>query len=123
MRKSFGLGAGEIGCGTFDPEARARLHSTLEARMDGALKRRRQRLEPEIADPDARLRVMGELILPLYSHERVTGDLDIEAVDARGHDETWRDMVRLQEQGVDPAACSAISEKNLPPSRGPAPAR
>ncbi len=97
-----------IGCGTFDPEARARLHSTLEARMDGALKRRRQRLEQEITDPDARLRVMGELILPLYSYELLTGDLEIEAVDARGHDETWRDMVRLQEQGVDPAAFASI---------------
>jgi pimeloyl-ACP methyl ester carboxylesterase len=97
-----------IGCGTFDPAARARLRAICEGRMDDGLRRRLERLPEEFPDPDERLRVMGNLILPLYSYELVTTDQEVEACDARAHRETWEDMVRLQEEGVYPTAFSAI---------------
>jgi pimeloyl-ACP methyl ester carboxylesterase len=53
-----------IGCGTFDPAARARLQRTLEARQDDALRRRLEALAQECPDPDERLRAMGTLVRP-----------------------------------------------------------
>ena len=62
----------------------------------------------EFPDPDERLRVMGNLLLPLYSYELIPTDLEVETCDARAHHETWEDMVRLQGEGVYPAAFAAI---------------
>jgi pimeloyl-ACP methyl ester carboxylesterase len=97
-----------IGCGTFDLVARNRLWAIREERMDDGLRRRLERLPEEFPDPDERLRVMGNLILPLYSYELITTDQEVEACDARAHHETWQDMLRLQEEGVYPAAFAVI---------------
>ena len=97
-----------VGCGTFDQKAREQLQATVSQRMDDRLRLRLERLPQEIPDPDERLQLTGELLGPLYSCEFETTDLQGEACDARAHHETWEDMVRLQAQGVYPAAFSAI---------------
>ncbi len=97
-----------IGCGTFGPAARDRMRAIRQERMDDVLRRRLEGLPEEFPDSDKRLRVLGNLMLPLYSYEPVAGELDVEACDARAHDETWEDMVRLQEEGAYPAAFAAI---------------
>ena len=97
-----------IGCGTFDIGARARMREILDARMDDELRRRLANLAEECIDPDERLRVQGRLILPLYSYDPNAGELELGACDARANRETWDDMVRLQQEGVYPAAFSAI---------------
>jgi pimeloyl-ACP methyl ester carboxylesterase len=102
-----------IGCGTFDPAARARLQSTLEQRMDGALRQRIESLPSEILDPDQRLAALGKLLAPLYSYELTTDDLELLECDARANQEAWRDMVRLQEGGVYPDAFRAITSPVL----------
>jgi pimeloyl-ACP methyl ester carboxylesterase len=101
-----------IGCGTFDERARARMREILKQRTGEALRRRLERLPSEHADPDERLRAYGNLIAPLYSHD-VDGGLDLAVCDARGHNETWTDMLRLQDRGVYPAAFAAISRPVL----------
>ena len=65
-------------------------------------------MEWQYCDPDERLAATGRLILPLYSYDLCTRDLEIEDHDARGYAETWADMLRLQGEGVYPAALSAI---------------
>ncbi len=97
-----------VGCGTFDREARKRMHAVIAERTSRELKRRIGRLPKEVPDPDERLGVMGELILPLYSFDPIEGGLESERCDAQGHQETWSDMVRLQVEGVYPAAFAAI---------------
>ncbi len=97
-----------IGCGTFDPRARECLRAIRDERMDDGLRRRLQRLPQDFPDPDERLREMSRLILPLYSWDLVSTDTEVEAYDARALQETWEDMVRLQEAGVYPAAFAAI---------------
>jgi len=97
-----------IGCGTFDPVARARMRAILEERMDDGLRRRMERLQWEFPDPNERLRVLGNLTLPLYSYEILSSGLGAEVCDALAHRETWEDMVRLQEKGVYPATFAAI---------------
>jgi pimeloyl-ACP methyl ester carboxylesterase len=97
-----------VGCGTFDPAARDRFRATCDQRMDNSLRRRLERLPEQEPDPDDRLRAQGNLILPLYSYDLLTDDLGVEACDARAHEETWQDMVWLQEEGEYPAAFSAV---------------
>jgi pimeloyl-ACP methyl ester carboxylesterase len=96
------------GCGTFDRVSRARMQETLHDRMDENLRWQLERLTSEFAETDGRLKARAELILPLYSYELITSDQEIESCDARGHQETWDDMVRLQEAGVFPATFSSI---------------
>lgn len=98
-----------IGCGTFDPLARARFETTVRERMDERLRARIDGLESEIPDADERLRVRADLLLPLYSHDPTTTDLENEHIDARANRESWDDMLRLQEEGVYPSAFGAIA--------------
>jgi pimeloyl-ACP methyl ester carboxylesterase len=97
-----------IGCGTFDRAARRRMQAMLDERLNYGLRQRLERLPEDYPDPDQRLEIMGKLILPLYSYDLVTTDQEIEAHDARARQETWADMVRLQDEGVYPAAFAAI---------------
>ena len=76
--------------------------------MDENLRRQLDRLTDEFAEPDERLEARAELILPLYSYELITSDQEIESCDARAHQETWEDMVRLQDEGMYPAKFSGI---------------
>jgi pimeloyl-ACP methyl ester carboxylesterase len=102
-----------IGCGTFDSAARERLEATLAKRTDPPLRRRLQRLHVDFPDPDERLEAMGDLLLPLYSYDPASTRLETESCDARAHHQTWEDMVRLQDEGLYPAAFAAITSPVL----------
>ncbi len=97
-----------IGCGTFDTTARDRLRTSCDGRMSEALRQRLRRLDEEIADPDGRLQAQGELLLPIYSCDLLTTELELTGCDSRAHHETWNDMIRLQKEGVYPAAFASI---------------
>ena len=84
-----------VGCGTFDKAARARLEETL-----------RERREPDI--PLGGDWWQSPAFLRMYAYDLATTEVEVEAFDARACRETWGDMVRLQEEGVYPAAFSAI---------------
>ncbi len=109
-----------IGCGTFDAASRARLSATLGERIPETLMARLNRLSEEVPDPDARLATLVRLLLPSYSHQLLpeglalaaayaaVPSLDDIACDARAHDETWGDMLRLQDEGVYPSTFASI---------------
>ena len=99
-----------IGCGSFDPSARKQMEATIAERSNAQLANRRRRLAIDVKDVDVRLCVLCRLLEPLYTFEGLPGAMDeTEEYDRRGHDETWSDMVRLQERGIYPAAFSRIS--------------
>ncbi len=102
-----------IGCGTFNRTARQRMKDTLEERMTDELRQQLHRLPREVPDPDERLERMGKLLLPVYSYELASTELGAARCDARAHRETWEDMVRLQEEGVYPAAFADIESPVL----------
>ena len=102
-----------IGSGTFDPAARDRMRAIIAGRMDDALRGRMENLGRQFTDPDARMRARGALIEPLYSYDLDTPGEESEVCDASAHDETWQDMIRLQEAGVYPAAFAAIKRPVL----------
>jgi pimeloyl-ACP methyl ester carboxylesterase len=99
-----------IGCGTFDLAARDRMRSNREERTDDNLRRRMEHLSEEFPNINDRLHVLGKLIQQLDSWELISTDEKDEAVDAQANQETWQDMMRLQEEEVYPAAFSAIHE-------------
>lgn len=98
-----------IGSGTFDRASRKRMHALIEDRMTDDVRERVAAIKRDVADEDERLRQTGEAILPVYAHDPVTTDLEIDHCDAKGHVETWSDMVRLQETGKYPAAFTRIN--------------
>lgn len=102
-----------VGCGTFDLAARARFKAALDERMDDALRRRIAALEREIPDADRRLAAYADLLTPLYAFDPLPGDLGFEDCDARAHEETWSDMLRLQADGTYPAVFAAIESPVL----------
>jgi pimeloyl-ACP methyl ester carboxylesterase len=103
-----------IGCGTFDKKARNRLQSTLVARTTAQVSSRLRRLSREICDPDVRLCVYGRLLEPLYIYDALPNDKDeTEEYDRKGHDESWRDMLRLQGNRTYPQAFRAIETPTL----------
>jgi pimeloyl-ACP methyl ester carboxylesterase len=97
-----------IGCGTFDPAARERMRAIRQARMTDRLRARLERLADQYPDPDERLCAQARLTLPLDSYELDYTGAESATCDARAHDETWQDMMRLQEEGIYPAAFAAI---------------
>ena len=96
-----------IGCGTFSSDARAEFKARLSARLTPADRADIARVE-QIETADCRLAAVGRLMTRVYGYdiEEVTAAAD--GVDSRAHKETWEDMVRLQEEGVYPAAFAAI---------------
>jgi pimeloyl-ACP methyl ester carboxylesterase len=97
-----------VGCGTFDLEARARFKATIDERMDDGLRRRIEALEREIPDANRRLAALGDLLTPLFRVDPLPDALEFEGCDAKAHEETWNDMLRLQADGTYPAAFRAI---------------
>lgn len=101
-----------IGCGTFDAASRARFEANCNDRIRGDTRAQLAQLETEVPDPDARLFVLSELLLPAYSYDLASVNLPVEA-DAKAHRDTWANMLHLQDEGVYPAAFAAIDSPVL----------
>jgi pimeloyl-ACP methyl ester carboxylesterase len=97
-----------VGCGTFDPAARARMQAIREGRMDDKVRAEMARLEEEIADPGRRLCALGRLMMVVDSYDLASTKTSLEVCDAAAHREAWQDMLRLQEAGAYPALFAAI---------------
>jgi len=102
-----------IGCGTFDPAARAQLHETRERRKDREYHQRIAQITAQVTDATEQLIKIHELDerIDYYDPLPATDPVDeaIPPFDLRAHTETWTDMMRLQALGVYPAAFSTIT--------------
>ena len=98
-----------IGCGTFDSASREILEAAMEQRMTQSVRARLERLSRTVRDPDVRMCAVGRVLENVYSYDLVPHQDETEYYDARGHNESWRDMLRLQRDGYYPAAFSHIS--------------
>lgn len=102
-----------IGCGTFDPASRERLMQLREERMTPAMHERKARFLKRFTAPNARLRALGSFYQRLDSVDPIPHRDETAEFDARGHDESWADMLRLQKEGVYPAAFSRVTSPVL----------
>lgn len=96
-----------IACGAFDPESRERMGDILDQRIGPDRRRRLSELERKFPDPDRRLEEQGRLLLVPYSHDLIEEELPVEC-DFQAFEESWNDMLRLQQSGVYPAAFKAV---------------
>jgi pimeloyl-ACP methyl ester carboxylesterase len=95
-----------VASGTFDQAARQELVARRNARMTAKV---RAALEEALRNPDdEKLEVVGRLMLGVDSVDLLSQDTEAGPVDARSLSETWADMVRLQQEGVHPAASSSF---------------
>ena len=97
-----------ISSGTFDRAARNRMTSIQAERTDDNARRRLDQLREQFSND--RLRSQGKLIQELDSYEPIPTDAEFGVVDKRAYQETWQDMMQLQEQGVYPSAFASIRE-------------
>ncbi len=97
-----------IGCGTFDAASREMFRGNVDRRMTPVQRAHLRRMSRTIRDPDVRMCAVGRLLESAYSYDLVPHRDETEYYDSRGHEESWADMMRLQSEGVYPAAFSQI---------------
>ena len=97
-----------VGCAGVDLPTRDRVRANRLARMSPGMRARYDALERDTGDRDKRLRRMAELLVPVDSEDLLPGPYELGAVDARAHDQTWADMLRLQDDGTYPAEFARI---------------
>ena len=98
--------------GTFDLPSREMLSANMAKRMDSNMRRRFEEVD-QLTDPNARFRALGDFTMELYSYDLATTDQEIDESEPGANHETWEDMVRLQNEGVYPAAFAAIKSPVL----------
>ena len=96
-----------VGCGTFDLAARAHMQENIRQRMSTEVRKRLKRAE-QLANTDERLKAFADASAPIYSYDPLPSSHENEKVDAKAQKETWDDMVRLQMEGIYPAAFANI---------------
>ena len=105
-----------VGCGTYDAATRAAYQRATDARLSGAARAELAGLQARLvaerdpAERDALIARCGGLFAGAYAFDLLPRDPSdaLPAVDAAGLDETWADVLRLQAEGVEPAAFAAI---------------
>ncbi|MBN1511904.1 MAG: alpha/beta hydrolase [Phycisphaerae bacterium] len=97
-----------IGCGTFDAAARRQLQATRGERLGCEVQLRLEQLSRDCSDPDASLREFARVLQKCDSVDLIDCPDESEPCDARAAEQTWADMLRLQAEGVYPAAFASI---------------
>ena len=104
-----------IGCGTYDPETRARYRESPEKSLSPDDRARLVEIDRQFesaADQSIRDRLFaeyGKIFNRADSFDPLPHTPTPLPPDERGFNETWADVIRLQEQGIEPAAFSSIS--------------
>lgn len=99
------------GCGTFDRASRARMKEIEAERITDEMRRRIARIEVDVSDPVERFLRKHEILRPTYVLDPIDMRKEIDEpilFDKQAHRETWDDMMRLQDEGVYPAAFRSI---------------
>jgi pimeloyl-ACP methyl ester carboxylesterase len=103
-----------VGCGTYDAAGREVYERALVMRLGEAGLRRVEELRRRMAGAagaqgDRLLAALGRLMEEAQAYDALPETGDPVRVDRQGHEETWGDVLRLQAEGVEPAAFAAIT--------------
>jgi pimeloyl-ACP methyl ester carboxylesterase len=94
--------------GTWDQQARARMHEIMAERMTPALQTKLDEISAEVTDADEALAKQAKIKNSLYEYDVLDEPDETIAVDANSNRETWGDLLRLQTERLYPGAFSAI---------------
>ncbi len=103
-----------VGCGTYSERERRLYRARLDAALGEAGRAPRDELTRalgearESAERDRLLAALGSLFTEAEGVDTLPADDEPIRVDARGHEETWRDVLRLQSEGIEPASFARI---------------
>ncbi len=99
-----------VGCGTFDTASRAVLEATRRRRLGEDAFRRLEALADGSGDHPERIPQIHDTLQRADAYDPFPSESEGHSppFDPVGHRETWQDMLRLQADGVYPAAFSAI---------------
>jgi pimeloyl-ACP methyl ester carboxylesterase len=104
-----------VGCGTYDEGSRAEYRARIDARLGPDGRAEMEALRVRLArartqdEADEIVAARGELAGRAMAYDPIEDSSAPLPVDARGHEETWNDVLRLQTDGVEPAAFAAIT--------------
>ena len=99
--------------GTFDlPSRKQFVINLMERKKDEGARQRFERAL-QILDPKERFHELGKQTVELYSFDLITAEQEIDESEPGSGEETWNDMVRLQNEGMYPAAFAAIKSPVL----------
>ena len=105
-----------VGCGTYDEASRTEYERRINANLGTEGLRRKRELRAAIerardtAERDRLFAHLGALNLEAQSFDPMpNGDTESLVVDAKGHGETWDDVLRRQATGLEPRSFDAIS--------------
>ncbi|HKA93757.1 MAG TPA: alpha/beta hydrolase [Acidimicrobiia bacterium] len=109
-----------VGCGTYDVASRAEYERRINANLgtEGLERKRALRTAieraPDAAERDRLFAELGTLNLEAQSFELLPDvGPDPLVVDARGHAETWGDVLRRQAEGIEPQSFDSIAARVL----------
>jgi pimeloyl-ACP methyl ester carboxylesterase len=97
-----------VGSGTFDAVSRDRMEAIRQQRMDEAFDKRLEQASRKYPNADTRLAVLGGLYQQLDSVDLIEVKNHLHGCDAAAHEQTWADMLRLQNEGVYPQTFASI---------------
>jgi pimeloyl-ACP methyl ester carboxylesterase len=104
-----------VGCGTYDSDSRAAYHEAMTQRLGLAGRLRVEELERRLAVEKDRARrdhlfgQLAETMTRAQAFDSISKRKDVVAVDSLGFEETWQDVLRVQSDGIEPAAFAAIT--------------
>ncbi len=96
-----------VGCGTFTERSRTQHQKTIDERLTD-LQRDRLRSLTSLPASQSRLTEMRDLIDGVSTWDATFPDPNDEPIDFVAYATTWRDMLRLQEEGVYPGSFASI---------------
>ncbi|HEV8208111.1 MAG TPA: alpha/beta hydrolase [Acidimicrobiia bacterium] len=102
-----------VGCGTYDTASRAEYERRIRMNLGVEGNKQKQELRAAIelahdsAERDRLVGLIGTLNTEAQSFDVLPED-HVVTVDAAGHDETWRDVLRRQATGLEPQSFDAI---------------
>ena len=96
------------GCGTFDTAARKQMEIIRQQRMTPEMRERLAQLSTKYPNPNKRMAILGGLYQQLDSVDLIEAKNELSQCDAKPHEQTWADMIRLQTEGVYPKAFETI---------------
>jgi pimeloyl-ACP methyl ester carboxylesterase len=111
-----------IGCGTYDESSRALLRHALDKRLSEAERSHIEALQKRLdleQDPATRNSLFGEIGAAFTRAEsynlidEAAPLIESDLPDENGHVETWKDVLRLQREAIEPNVFSAIMARVL----------